>query len=153
MAAVASYKFEHKLLGTLGLALLTSYRNDGNYWRAESHLLLADPETSPTSELLKFEHSPPEDGLVQITDEFMLQVALDHAKAKFTEYVANLPAARQNLWSEATIAVASPSDLLQAWIRQKFPKLHACSHQTESDDLRLHIQAITKLSPIKASGL
>lgn len=153
MAAVATYKFEHELLGTLGLALLVIYRNDGNYWRAESHLLLADPDTSPTSDSLKFERSPPEDGPVQVTDELILQVALDHAKAKFTEYVANLPEPRQRLWSEATVTVASPSDLLQAWIRQKFPKLHDCSHQTESDDLRQHIQSITKFSPIKASRL
>lgn len=153
MAAVATYKFEHELLGTLGLALLVSYRNSGDYWRAESHLLLADPDSLSTSDSLKFDHSPPEDGFVQVTDEFMLQMALDHAKAKFTEHLANLPAPRQKLWSEATVAVASPSDLLQAWIRQKFPKLHQCSHQTESDDLRQHIQSITKFSPIKASRL
>jgi hypothetical protein len=153
MAAIAFYKFEHRLLGTIGLALLASYKNHGNYWRAESHLLLADKTIPCTSESLKFEHSPPEDGSVQVTDDVMLQAALDSAKAKFMGYVANLPELRQKLWSEATVSLGSSQDLLQVWIRQAFPNLQQCSHQTQSDELRQYIQSITKFSPIKASGL
>lgn len=153
MAAVAVYKFEHGLLGILGFALLASYKNHGNYWRAESHLLLADQSTSCISESLKFEHSPPTDGDIHVTDETMLQAALDKARAKFTEYVVNLPELRQKLWSEAKVSAASSEDLLQAWIRQKFPKLNQCANQTESDELRQHVQSITKFSPLKVGGL
>jgi len=153
MTAIAVYKFEHSLLGTLGLALLASYKNHGNYWRAESHFLLSGQADSRISELLKFEHSPPDDGLVPITDEFMIQLALDYAKAKFSEHAGNLPELRQKLWSEATVTPASSEDLLQAWIRQKFPNLHHCANQTECEELRQHVQAITKFSPIKASWL
>lgn len=149
MAVVSSFKYAHPLMGKIALIFIISYKNHGGYLRAESHVIFADATIPPKSESIKFQHSPHEDGAVQITESVMAEIALDHAKSHLEQFANELPEARREFFSQAAISEATPQDLLQAWVRQKFPKMQQLSYQTESEDLRSYIQSFTKYSPLK----
>ena len=153
MAVVSTYKYAHPLIGTIALMFIASYKNDGGYLRAESHVIFADANIPPKSESIKFENSPHENGAVQITEEVMAEIALDHAKSHLENFVNELPEVRREFLSRTAISEATPQDLLQAWVRQKFPKMQQLSHQTESEDLRNYIQSFTRYSTLKIGAV
>jgi hypothetical protein len=153
MAIFSAYKYAHPLMGTIALIFIASYKNHGGYLRAESHVIFADAAIPPKSESIKFEHSPHEDGAVQITEAVMAEIALDNAKSHLEQFADELPAVRREFFSQAALSEATPQDLLRAWVRQKFPKMQQLSYQTESEDLRNYIQSFTKYSPIKISAV
>jgi hypothetical protein len=153
MAAVSSYKYAHPLMGTIALIFIASYKDHDDHLRAESHVIFADATISPKSESIKFEHSPHENGAVQVTEDVMAEIALDHAKSHLEQFANGPSELRREFFSHAALSEATPQDLLQAWVRKKFPKMKQLSHQTESEDLRNYIQSFTKYSPLTISAV
>lgn len=153
MAAVKTFKFSHPLLGVVALVFVVGYKNQGGYLRGEFHLTFAGKAAISRSELIKFEQSPHDGGVLQITEDVMSDLALDEAKTHLEEYVNDLPDFRKNMLALASLSAAEPQDLLQAWVRRQFPQMHQLSFQTGSEDLRVFIQSFTKYPQINASTL
>lgn len=153
MAVVSSYKYAHPLMGNIALIFIASYKNHGGYLRAESHVIFADAAIPPKSESIKFEHLPQEDVPVNITEDVMAEIAFDHAKSHLEHFANHLSEVRREFLSQATLSEATPQDLLQAWVRQKFPKMQQLSAHTESEDLRKYVHSFTKYSPLKVTAV
>lgn len=153
MAAVKTFKFSHPLLGVVALVFVVGYKNQDGYLCGEFHLTFAGKAAGSTSELIEFEQSPHDGGVLQITEDVMSDLALDEAKTHLEEYVNDLPELRKNMLALASLSAAEPQDLFQAWVRRQFPQMHQLSSQTESEDLRVFIQSFTKYPQIKASTL
>lgn len=153
MAEVKSLKFSHPLLGVVALIFAVGYESHSGHLQGEFHLIFAGEPARSRSELIKFENSPHDSGALQITEDVMASLAVDEAKVHLEEYVNNVPELRKHMLALASLSAAEPRDLLQAWVRQKFPKMHQLSLQTESEELRVFIQSFTSYPPIKVSAL
>jgi hypothetical protein len=153
MAEVKTFKFSHPFLGEVALVFVVGYKNQGGHLRGEFHLTFAGRTTGSKSELIKFQKSPHDGGALQITEDVMADLALNEAKAHLEQYVNDLPDLRKNMLALASLSAAETRDLLQAWVRQKFPEMHQLSLQTESEDLRIFIQSFTTYPQITASAL
>lgn len=153
MAIVNSIKFTHPFLGTVALAFLVAYKNDGGYLRAECHMVYSDQSVSPVSVSIKFQQAPQEPGTVAVTEQVMCDIARDEAKTRFEQYCNDQSEVRRELLSHTVASEAKPEDLLRAWVRQLFPKMYDIAYQTECEELRDHIRSFTAYAPITVRAL
>lgn len=153
MAIVKAYKLHHPLLGQIALVFVVGYKNVGGYLRAESHVIFEETNHTPYSNVIRFEDKPPQGGALEITEELMADLALDEAKSHIEGHISGLSELQRNMLSMTSLSVAEPKDILQAWVRQKFPQLHDLSFKTESNDLKSYIQSFTRYPIIKTKNI
>lgn len=155
MANISVHSIENDLLGQMGVIVCVSYANSGGYLKAESHMLLRDPQQTIVSRSLRFDHKPSSDGPVSIDDSFMLQQGLEEARLALSEYLDQLQQDSFQIaqWRSASVRQGDVATLFRSWIRGALPKLDEIYRNTDCDELRTYLKPIISVRKIRRGGL
>lgn len=133
MSQYKIYSMEVTQPGPVGVIITTSFFNPGGYPRAEYFLLLPDKQTL-FSQKLHFDVKSFKNSPVALTEEFMLDEALQQAKLDLGLHLNNL--AHSGGHPPPNVMEDNIGLLVHVWIKGTCPHLRQVHQKSEYEPLR-----------------
>jgi hypothetical protein len=141
--------------GSPGIAIVTSFKNAGGYFKAESFCIFPPPHAEQAFNALRFEQKSFEDCPIELDEEFMLEQALAQARTDIATHLERNYAGKAFLIppGELQLREVEVSFLVHLRVRDTADFLWDVKNRTNCGELRATIEPILGLPPISRRPL